>query len=109
MPKSTDEQRLIQTECLVLQALCQGTREGSVREAGRRILEDYRWREPTHRVVLEVLMTMPASSPETIRDLLPCRLTRMGFPDVAWEHFFQPHSLSKEEAERLMRELAEST
>lgn len=99
-------QRLLETERLVLQALCQGTPEGPVREAGKNLLKDYRWREPLHQLVFEVLMSLPTDSPIFIRDQLAPRLTRRGFPDVEFEDFFKPHSLSREQAERLMRELA---
>jgi hypothetical protein len=108
MPESRDEQRVIRAERRALQALCQGTPEGSVLEAGRRILRDYRWREPLHEMVFQALMTIPSGAPSLVRDLLPSRLTRKGFPDLAWEAFFQPHSLTRTEAERLMEQLRDS-
>ncbi len=100
-----DEQRIIRTERLVLQALCQGTPEGSVREAGWSILENYRWHDPSHRIVYEVLMSLPTGAPDVIREQLPALLTRRGFPDMAWEELFKPDLLTKENAESLMREL----
>ncbi len=103
-----DPQQIIQAERLALCALCQGTREGSVREAGRQILRDYRWREPLHGVVYEIVMSLPADSPAILRDQLPTRLTRRGFPHVAWEDFFEPNSLSTQEVEQIMRELCDS-
>src|SRR3989442_2158806 len=105
-PVTENVQRLLETERLVLQALCQGTPEGPVREAGKSLLNDYRWRELLHQLVFEVLMSLPTDSPIFIRDQLAPRLTRRGFPDVEFEDLFKPPSLSKEQAERLMRELA---
>ncbi len=99
---------IVQTEHLVLCALCQGTPEGSVQETARVILQSYHWREPLHQVIFNVLMSIPTESPAMIRNQLPARLTRKGFPDVAWEDFFRPHSLSREEVERLMRQLRDS-
>jgi hypothetical protein len=102
--------QIIQKEVRILQALCQGTLEGSELERGKSVLKNYKWQEPLHRLVFEVLNALPASTtPMLIREQLPSRLTRTGFPDVEWGQFFEPHSLSREEAERLMRELAGSS
>ncbi len=100
---------LIRAERQVLQALCQGTPQGSVRATAQHLLQAYRWRNPIHRVVYEVLMTIPTEAPDLIRDQLPSRLTRRGFPDVDWEDIFRPHSLTKDAAERLMQELIRSS
>jgi len=96
-------------ERLVLRALCQGTPQGPVRESGRRILAGYRWLEPLHRIIYEVLLAMPFDSPELARQQLPARLTRAGFPDVEVEGLFRPHALSHREAEELMRAVVEDT
>ncbi len=108
MSASRDPKLIVQTERRVLVVLCQGTAEGSARETAKRHLRDYRWREPLHQVVFEVLMAMPGDAPALVRDQLPARLTRKGFPDVDWEQFFEPHSLSLEEVKALMRELRQS-
>ena len=76
-----------------------------MRATARDILRTYRWREPLHQVVFEVVLSIPTEAPEVIREQLPARLTRKGFPDVDIEGFFKPHGLSKEEAERLIRQL----
>jgi hypothetical protein len=107
MTGSPGSEETIQVELRVLQALCQGTPGGSLRASAERILKTYRWREPLHQIIFETLMSVPTESPDVIRDQLPSRLTRRGFPDVAWENFFKPHSLKKNEAECLMRQLAE--
>lgn len=108
MTANPNDESLMRTERRVLQALCQGTPQGSVRELGKLILKDYRWREPLHQVVFNVLIDMPTDVPDVIHNQLPARLTRKGFPDVATEDLFQPHSLSKAEAERLMKLLRDS-
>lgn len=99
------EEEIIQIERRVLQALCQGTREGFVRAGVRDLLREYRWREPVHEVIFKILLELPTEDPNVIRSLLPERLTRKGFPDVEWEEFFRPHSLSLEEAERIIHQL----
>ncbi|MBI1941689.1 MAG: hypothetical protein HYS33_09310 [Acidobacteria bacterium] len=98
----------IKVERLVLRALCTGTPEGSVRETARRLLRDYSWREPVHRVLFEVLNALPSDRPEDIRSLLPSRLTLRGFPDLDCDDLFLPHSLSGKDAMRLMQKLCAS-
>jgi len=106
MSKPPDDASLIQMEREVLRALCQGTREGSVRESAKRVLRRYRWRQPMHQVIYEVVVSLPSDAPEAVREHLPSRLTRCGFPDVRWEDFFAPPALSKKAAQRLMRALS---
>lgn len=107
-PDSTHEPpcgEIIKTERLVLRALCMGTPEGSVRAAARCLLRDYSWHEPAHRAIFEVLDSLPSDLPEVVRDQLPARLTLKGYPDLDFEDLFRPHSLSKEETERLIQML----
>ena len=79
-----------------------------MRASARDILRTYRWREPLHEVMFDVVLSIPTEIPEVIREQLPARLTRKGFPDVDIEDFFEPHGLSKEEAARLIRQLRDS-
>ena len=92
-------------ELLVLRALCQGTAQGPVKQSARHILSGYRWIEPLHQVVYDVVLALPFDSPELIREQLPSRLTRAGFPDVDVEALFKAHGFSQEAAEELMRSL----
>jgi hypothetical protein len=109
MTEKLRHEQILPTERRVLQALCQGTRQGSLRAAGKRLLGDYRWHEPLHQVLFELLSGFPSDDVGLLRDELPSRLTRRGFPDVAWEEFFEPHALSKKQAERLVRQLRDSS
>lgn len=109
MSPPREEESLVGTERLVLRAMCQGTPQGSVREAAIQMLRDYNWREPVHQVVFNCVLEIPTENRETVRNLLPERLTRKGFPDVEWEVFFEPHSLTQQDAEQLMRELKASS
>jgi len=103
-PEASDR---LKDERRVLRTLCQGTPQGSVRASARDLLRTYRWREPLHHVIFEVILSIPTEVPEVIRTQLPARLTRRGFPDVDIEDLFKPHGLSKEEAERLVRRLCD--
>jgi len=95
-----------QIELLTLRVLCLGTPQGSVKEIGRSLLRDYRWHNAFHEAVWNALYSLPSENPEVLRQLLPAKLTRLGFPDVEWEEFFAPHSLSQDEAMALMRRMA---
>ena len=103
-----DEKNLAAVERAVLQCLCQGTPQGSVKPAGRRFLEQYSWSILTHRIIFEGLMSLMTDDPETLRQQLPAQLTRRGFPDVDLELFDSPHKLTKDEAEKLMKKLGDS-
>jgi hypothetical protein len=108
MRPQPDEASRIQTELLILRAMCQGTPQGSVRTTALHILKDYRWREPVHQVMFQCLARLPGENPELLRNELPACLTRKGFPDVDWDTFFAPHSPTPQEAERMMLELRKS-
>ena len=111
MDASTDQPGLLDGDQLdaerrVLQVLCQGTQQGSLLELARTSLRAYRWRDPVHQAIFEIVLSLPAdATAQALRDLLPARLTRRGFPDFAIDDVFQPHGLSKPEAERLIESL----
>lgn len=96
-------------ERLVLRVLCLGTSQGSVKEAAVPLLRGYHWRVPLHEVIFNAVVAIPSDDPVVLRQLLPAKLTRMGFPDVEWEEFFAPHSLSLEEALLLVRRMIAET
>lgn len=106
MTAPLDEASRIETELLVLRALCQGTPQGSARAQAIRTLKDYRWREPVHQAMFSCLTHLPAGDPNflPIRQLTDC-LTRKGFPDVELKMWFEPPPPSRHEAEKLMRRL----
>jgi hypothetical protein len=96
-----------QIEIQVLRVLCLGTPQGSVKEAGKPLLRGYRWHNALHQAVCHALYNLPSENPEVLRQLLPAKLTRLGFPDVEWEKFFAPPSISKDEAIALIRRMVE--
>lgn len=87
----------VQLERLAIRALCSGTPHGPVKQAIVPLLCQYRWRIQLHEVIFEALASIPSDDPATIRRLLPAKLTRLGFPDVEWNEFFAPLSLSRDE------------
>ena len=95
-----------QDEMMALRAFCMGTPGGSVRKIGKSLLADYRWQNVFHEAVWKALSSFPSENPQILRQLLPAKLTRLGFPDVAWEEFFAPHRMSRDDAINLMRRMA---
>jgi hypothetical protein len=51
-------------------------------------LRAHRWQNPEHRVVFEALTLLPGRQAADLREQLPAQATRMGFPDVNWDHYF---------------------
>jgi|YelNatPaOPRAMG01_1025707.scaffolds.fasta_scaffold33340_4 hypothetical protein len=92
-------------EKTVLHLLCAGAAEGPVKDALVPLLCDYPWQNPLHQAIFNALDAVPGDSPATLRQLLPAKLTRMGFPDVEWEEFFAPPSLSRRESMALVKQM----
>ena len=102
MAELPDSQDLPQLERLVLRLVCQ---QPAARELGRNHLQPYRWRDLVHSVIFEIVTSMPPVSEEELRQQLPARLTRAGFPDFPWEELFVPLVSTPGEAERLILHL----
>jgi hypothetical protein len=92
-------------EKLALRLLCAGTSQGAVGDGLIPLLRGYQWQSTLHQAVFNAIVSIPSDSPEILRQLLPAKLTRMGFPDVEWEELFAPLSMSGEEAIGLVRQL----
>jgi hypothetical protein len=107
MKSGKPDKEIVLIERKVLVSICQGAIEGSVREFARATLRYYTWYDPTHQAIFDVLMAIPSESGDMIREQLPSRLTRIGFPDVDWEWLFARPRLSKAVVERLIQFLAE--
>jgi hypothetical protein len=96
------------TERLLLRFLCTGGSGTPLREELISQLRGYAFRSVEHQVLFDCLQTMPLDRPEVVRELLPARLVRAGFPDFDWGPFFEAREssgVSEEEARRLCREL----
>lgn len=93
-------------ELRVLQAMCTGTPQGAARSLGLALLRGYRFRDAIHQTVFDVLTEILSDDPAILREQLPARLTRKGFPDADCALFFNPHGLSLPQTEQRMRELA---
>ena len=92
-------------EVFVLRLLCAGTSQGAVRDSLHPLLSGYPWSSTLHRAIFKAIVSIPSDDPILLRQLLPAKLTRMGFPDVEWEELFVPVSMTSEEAIESVRKL----
>jgi len=108
MARDPTELSIVQIEKRLLAAMCQAEGGGSVWALAEGSLRNYRWREPSHGAVFAALGELPVRNPALLRELFPAALTRKGFPDLAWQDFFEPCTVSDEEARRLVQRLLDS-
>jgi hypothetical protein len=99
---------LVETEMLVLRALCQVTPRGSVGAEAAWALSTYQWHEPIHQPMFSCLARIAAAEPDELRRILIECLTRKGFPDVDLDIFFRPPSVTHQEATHLIQQLLKS-
>jgi hypothetical protein len=91
-----DLPELIDLESRILRALCteppafnsSARHDATHRAAILAKLRAHRWQDPEHRVVFEALALLPGRQAADLREQLPAQATRMGFPDVNWDHYF---------------------
>ena len=92
-------------EKLALRLLCAGTQEGALRDDIMPPLRGYAWQSMLHQAIFDAVAAIPCSDLERLRQLLPAKLTRMGFPDVDWADLFAPSPMTSEEAVSVVRKL----
>ena len=97
----------------LLQLLCDGANGAELRREVLARLHGYAFRCVAHQVLFDCLQAMPMNRPELLRELLPARLVRAGFPDIDLARFFESpgespeelHGPSADEARELCRAL----
>ncbi len=105
MPNSA--QRTLELERLVLSLLCQPPGDASRTKLEQQIAT-YAWRNHDHQIIFEVLCEIRSKDPQVIREQLPARLTRKGFPDLDVETLFEPLGLDGRSTRELIRSLIKS-
>jgi hypothetical protein len=103
---------MLDLESRILRRLCSGqsgfAAPGTHHVSGRATilaqLRAHQWQDPEHRVVFEALTLLPGRQSTELREQLPAQATRMGFPDVNWDHYFAA-SDDKAPSESLVAEL----
>ena len=89
----------------LLEAICQGAGDGSVRALARSLLARYRWRDPVHAALFDIVISFPAANPAALEEQLPARLTRRGFPDFDAAALFASPRPTYEQAAAWMQRL----
>ncbi|HET9176818.1 MAG TPA: hypothetical protein VFQ24_00495 [Terriglobia bacterium] len=92
-------------EKFVLRLLCAGTSQGPLRASLIPLVQSYAWSSALHRAIFRAVVSIPSDDLALLRQLLPAKLTRMGFPDVEWEELFAPVSISSDEAIESVRKV----
>jgi hypothetical protein len=92
-------------ERLMLGAFCTGPLSLDDRSEALRSLANYNWILPDHRVIYEALRRSPQRNPAALREYIVAEITRLGFPDIDLEPFFNPCSLTKAEINGLAKAL----
>jgi hypothetical protein len=95
----------LDSEKSVLRLLCAGTSQGSVLASLSPLLRTYQWSSTLHGAIFSAILSIPSDDLVLLRQLLPAKLTRMGFPDVEWQELFAPVSISGDEAIEWVRKL----
>lgn len=85
--------------------MCTGTPEGTVWDKGMILLDRYPFQDVVHQLIFETLQEINTDLPDIIRQQLPARLTRKGFPSVEFEAFLAPHALTESDAVGRMEKL----
>lgn len=89
----------------LLRALCSGALEVGPRREVLAALANYHFTGPIHQALFDELGRLEPERAELLRQELPPRLTRRGFPEVDFDALFTPSSLTAEQALEKMRHL----
>jgi|SRR5579862_507720 len=89
----------------LLRALCAGPLSLDDRSEALRSLAHYDWILPDHRVIYEALRRSSQRNSAALREHIVAEITRLGFPGIDVEPFFNPCSLTKPEIVELTNRL----
>jgi len=54
----------------------------------QRDLHAYAWQDVEHELVYAAIRRLGVTGPQLLREQLPAEATRMGFPDIDWQTYF---------------------
>lgn len=103
---AVDTESRIQLERRILATLCAAACEAPAREAVLARLFDYRWTDAAHRAIFEIMTSFPAANGDVLRQQLPARLTRRGFPDFDFDCMFSAPTAVRQEVENWVAQLS---
>lgn len=96
---------IVEAEFRALQAMCSQPGRGAVWQRAIELLSGYRFRDPLHQLLFDVLHSLPAPQPPDLRTLLTRQLTVRGFPDVEIGPFLGPHAMTDDLALSIIEHL----
>jgi hypothetical protein len=89
MPFNDNSCGTLAMERTLLATLCQSGQDDPVRSQILQLLRLYNWQSGDHRAVYDALARWRAE-PAAIRSGIIAQLTRIGFPDIDVEPYFEP-------------------
>jgi hypothetical protein len=102
---ATQSRTAEEVERLLLGALCAAPLLPEDRSDILRSIADYNWIHPDHRVIYEALRRSRHRESPALREHIVAEITRLGFPDIEVEPFFNPCTLTKAEIVELANAL----
>jgi hypothetical protein len=102
---ATQSRNTKEVERLVLAALCTGPLSLDDRSEALRSLANYNWILPDHRVIYAALRRSRQRNSRALREHIVAEITRLGFPDIDVEPFFNTCNLTKAEIVKLANAL----
>lgn len=103
-PQAVEERRR-QVEWELLRALCSGVLAETKRREALALLANHNFSDPIRQAIFNEVEKIGRAPAAFLRQELPARLTRRGFPDLDFEGLFAPSPLPAERALELVREL----
>ena len=82
----------------LLRALCSGTLTGPRRQEVLLLLAEYAFSDHIRQALFDVLNGIGGDRADILRQELPPRLARHGFPDIDFDTLFTPPSMTTEQA-----------
>lgn len=79
---------MLALERQVLQNLCRAGIK-SVSPDDRQALARYSWQGPDHQIIFQALFRLANISSAALRHQLPAEATRLGFPEIPWDEYFE--------------------
>jgi|HubBroStandDraft_1064217.scaffolds.fasta_scaffold04626_10 hypothetical protein len=100
------DQQLISLERDLLSALCQSEAPAELSSQVLPDLQNYPWQGLDHQTVFEALLHIGSARSPSLREQLAAHATRMGFPDINWNEYFEESVAANGESKRSVMELA---
>ena len=106
MAEENSVDRVLDLERRILRAICcePGT-SPEERDVAIADLRAYRWQDAENRIVYDAVTKILKSGDVSAVDQLPAQATRMGFPDVNWEHYLRTGERAETDVLGLLRQL----